>query len=101
MEAAANLGCTNLLAASDDARGVVAVTVALGRGEVREVSIEDIRSGIVDKVLVVESVAVSGRNVRTAAARSRAAGASWVGGVVVASAGSRLDPATLGVDDLA
>ncbi|WP_299056425.1 hypothetical protein [uncultured Nocardioides sp.] len=100
-DAAAAVGCPNVFAASHEARGVVAVAVALGDGDLREVTVEDIRAGVTDKVMVVESVAVTGQHVRSAATRLRAAGASWVGGVVVAAVGDPLDQTRLGLDELA
>jgi hypothetical protein len=97
------LGCRDLFPASSNAEGVAAVVVALNEG-LRVVTLTQITNEHLDKVVVVEAVAISGMKVRRAVNAVRDAGGSWVSAVVLHDLdtsedddGSRFGP----VDELA
>ena len=78
----ANSGCTDVVPASSSATAAVAAAVLLDP----DISMCDtgaVRSGRVDKVLVVETVAVSGLRARQTVRKLNEAGANWVGVAVL------------------
>jgi hypothetical protein len=81
-DAAATLGCLNVVSVSQNAAGPLAAA-ALLNPSLRLVSMDNVWAGEVDKVLLVETVAVSGQRVRAAVVQAIEAGASWVGVVVL------------------
>lgn len=99
--AASEVGCWNVMPASPLAAGAVAAATVL-HPELRACDIESVRSGQVDNVVLVETVAVSGLRVRQSAAALHAAGAAWVGAVVLLPVlAPDADPrASLGLEDL-
>lgn len=80
--AAGQLGCSNVMPASEHAAGAVAASVLLDPA-LRACDLASVRSGQVDKVLLVETVAVSGLRARRSAAAAHEAGAGWVGVAVL------------------
>lgn len=82
--AAAELGCSNVMAASMHATGVVAAATVIDP-TLCSCDLSMVRSGQVDRVVLVEAVAVSGLRVRQATAAAHQAGASWVGATVLFS----------------
>lgn len=76
------LGCRDLYSASSHADAVAAVAVALNEG-LRVITLGQITDDRIDKVVVVEAVAVSGMKVRRAVEAVREAGAHWVAAVVL------------------
>lgn len=80
--AAHAMGCLTLVAASADARAVVAAATLVDQ------SLESRRgTDRLDKVVVVEAAAITGYHVRRAVQRARDAGAQWVGVVVLHAGG--------------
>lgn len=100
-EATERAGCLNVIAASQRAESVLAAAAILD-DHLNVVDQQAVMDGVVDKVLVVEAVAVTGMFAQQRVHAMREAGASWVGVVVLhdlsdASLGSlRFGP----VDDL-
>jgi len=94
------LGCRMLFPASSHADALVAVAVALDDG-LRVVTLPEIVAQGIDKVVVVEVVAVSGLQVRRAVEAVRRAGAHWVGAAVLhdLSDGQENEPARFGPVD--
>lgn len=82
-DAAAAADCGVLVPASASSHGVVAAAVLLADGDLRQAGEGAVLSGAVDKVMVVEAAAVSGLHVRRRVCGLRAAGAAWVGLVVL------------------
>jgi orotate phosphoribosyltransferase len=82
-EAAQASGCFDVAAASGAAQSAIAAAILLSDGAVRCVDEADVAAGRVDKVLVVEAVAISGLKVRRTVEALRGAGAAWVGVVVL------------------
>ncbi len=84
--AAAELGCTNVMSASESSSGVVAASALLSDGGLVVTSETDIRNGVADRVLLVETVAITGIKVRRVIPRLREAGALWIGVLVLRTA---------------
>ena len=80
--AASEFGCWNVMPASPLAAGAVAAATVL-HPELRACDIASVRSGQVHKVVLVETVAVSGLRMRQSAAAVHDAGAAWVGAAVL------------------
>lgn len=76
------LGCRVLFPASSHADTVLAVAVALNDA-LRIVTLAEITAERIDKVVVVEAVAVSGMKVRRAVEAVRQAGAHWVAAAIL------------------
>jgi hypothetical protein len=85
-QAVDQLGCLDLFPASPHADAVAAVAVALNES-LRVVTLAEITIEGIDKVVVVEAVAVSGIKVRRAVHAVRQAGAHWVGAAVLKDLG--------------
>lgn len=81
-DAALNLGCSNVVPVSQNAAGPLAAATLLNP-DLQLVSMDHLWAGEVDKVLLVETVAVSGHQARAAVERATEAGATWVGIVVL------------------
>ena len=81
-ECVERLGCRDLFPASTDAHTLAAVAVAMNES-LRVVTLADITGAHIDKVVVVEAVAISGIKVRRAVDAVRRAGASWVSAAVL------------------
>lgn len=81
-DAAMNLGCSNVASVSQSAAGPLAASTLLNP-DLQLVSMDNLWAGEVDKVLLVETVAVSGHKVRAAVERAIEAGATWVGVVIL------------------
>lgn len=100
-EATERAGCRNVVAASQRAESVLAAASMLD-DQLNVVDEHAVREGAVDKVLVVEAVAVTGMFAQQRVHAMREAGASWIGVVVLHD----LSDASLGglrfgpVDDL-
>ena len=100
-EYADQLGCRDVYPASTGASAIASVAVALN-DTLRTVTLGEIAREHIDKVLVVEAVAVSGLKVRRAVLAVREAGAHWVSALILREYGPAADPARYGVvDDLA
>lgn len=82
VSAAAELGCSSVSPASTHAAGAVSVAVVL-EPTLQACDVASVRSGQVDKVVLVETVAVSGLRARQSAEALYEAGASWVGAVIL------------------
>jgi hypothetical protein len=96
------LGCRDLYPASSHSAAVAAVAVALDQS-LRVVSLAQIADEHVDKVVIVEAVAISGLKVRRAVLAVREAGAEWVSALVLKDLNTgEDDPTRFGhVDQLA
>ena len=81
-DAAMNLGCSNVASVSQSAAGALAASTLLNP-DLRIVSLDHLWAGEVDKVLLVETVAVSGHQVRAAVERVTEAGATWIGVLIL------------------
>ena len=81
-DAATSLGCSNVVSVSQNAAGPLAAATLLNP-DLQLVSTDHLWAGEVDKVLLVEAVAVSGLQARAAVERAIDAGATWVGVVIL------------------
>lgn len=81
-DAATNLGCSDIVSVSQNAAGPLAAATLLNPS-LQLVSMDHLRVGEVDKVLLVDTVAVSGHQVRAAVGKAIEAGATWVGVVIL------------------
>lgn len=88
---ARDLGCSDLMAVSGAAAGLVGVTALLFEGNFAVVSEADIKEGDARRILLVETVVISGLNVRHAIKRLKSAGVEWVGVLVLHSIADALD----------
>src|SRR5690349_18713536 len=76
--AALHLGCSNVMSTSPHAAGAVAAAAMLDPS-LRACDVGSVLAGRIDKVLLIETVAISGLRVRQAAAAVQEAGAAWIG----------------------
>jgi len=77
-----SLGCFNVASVSQNAAGPLAAATLLNP-DLQLVSMDHLWRREVDKVMLVETVAVSGQRVRAAVERAIDAGTTWVGVVVL------------------
>ncbi|GAA2080113.1 hypothetical protein GCM10009821_20480 [Aeromicrobium halocynthiae] len=100
VEATERIGCRNVLGASDRANLVLAGAAMLDP-QVNMVDEKVLREGAVDKVVVVEAVAVTGMFIRDCVKAAREAGAIWVAVALLKDMTGPIDVDRFGqVDDL-
>lgn len=80
--AASEVGCWSVMPASPHAAGAVAAATVLDSA-LEACDIASVLAGRVDKVVLIETVAVSGLRVRQSASAVSEAGAAWVGAVIL------------------
>lgn len=83
IEASHHLGCDVMVGASSAANSVIAVAVVLTDGAIRSVSAAEVAAGRIDRLIVVEGVAISGLKVRRAIQAARASGVEWIAAIVL------------------